>query len=83
MPPEERDTALLWDIVRYGEHLVEIVRPHTMASYLADVTAKLATERCIEVIGEAARLLSNQFKQTHDDIAPLPINRIIHRASTN
>ncbi len=68
MRPEESDAARLWDIVRWGERLATLLQDVTWDLYQGDMEKQIAVERCIEVIGEAARNLSHDFKSTHGDI---------------
>jgi uncharacterized protein with HEPN domain len=68
MRPDDSDHARLWDIVRWGERLAQLVRGVTWQEYQCNVEKQTAVERCIEVIGEAARHLSDDFKERHHDI---------------
>jgi uncharacterized protein with HEPN domain len=68
MRPEEGDHARLWDIVRWGDRLTRLVQDLTWDEYRRDEVKQTAVERCIEVIGEAARHLSEAFKQQHPDM---------------
>jgi len=68
MRPEESDHARLWDIVRWGERLAQLVRNVTWEEYQNDMEKQIAVERCIEVIGEAARHLSDRFRKQHSAI---------------
>jgi uncharacterized protein with HEPN domain len=68
MRPEENDHARLWDIVRWGERLAQLVHNVTWEQYQQNIEKQTAVERSIEVIGEAARHLSEEFKQQHPDI---------------
>lgn len=68
MRPEDGDQARLWDIVRWGERLSQLLDGVSWESYQRNTEKQIAVERCIEVIGEAARHLSEQFKQSHPDI---------------
>jgi uncharacterized protein with HEPN domain len=68
MRPEDSDPARLWDIVRWGGRLERLLAHITWEQYQIDEATQTAVERCIEVIGEAARHLSEQFKQQHPDV---------------
>ena len=68
MRPEESDQARLWDIVHWGERLGQLVRNVTWDEYQGNIEKQTAVERCIEVIGEAARYLSDGFREQHPDI---------------
>ena len=68
MRPEDADLARLWDIVRWGERLGRLLENVVWDDYRADEEKQTAVERCIEVIGEAARHVSEAFKEQHPDI---------------
>ena len=68
MPPDADDIARLWDMLRYARSVVESVRGLTFDDYLEDENLKLATERRIEIIGEAARHVTRDFQSTHSEI---------------
>ncbi len=68
MRPEEGDLARVWDIVRWGERLARLLNGVTWDEYRGDEEKQVAVERCIEVIGEAARYFSNEFKRTHPEV---------------
>jgi uncharacterized protein with HEPN domain len=68
MRPEERDAAYLWDILDSSKTIIEFTSGVSYNSYVKDRKLQLAVERCIEIIGEAAKNVSNTFKQTHSEI---------------
>lgn len=68
MRPEDSDVARLWDIVQWGERLAQLLSGVTWDEYKENIEKQTAVERCIEVIGEASRHLSNAFKEQHPDI---------------
>ena len=68
MPLEPRDAAYLWDIIETATAVNEFtagVLPH---AYLADRKLQMAIERAVEIIGEAARRVSDSFKADHPEI---------------
>jgi uncharacterized protein with HEPN domain len=67
MPPD-RDPVHLWDMLNAGRGVVASLRGITFARYEADENLRLATERRIEIIGEAARRISAEFKEAHREI---------------
>ena len=68
MPPEAGDWARLWDMLVYAREIVQTTADVDFAQYLRDKTLRLATERRIEIIGEAARNVSEQFQTAHPEI---------------
>jgi len=68
MQPEERDAAYLWDILDSAETILKFTSGSNYNSYLKDRKLQLAVERCIEIIGEAAKNISETFKKEHPEI---------------
>lgn len=68
MSPRKADAAFLADMLEYARDLVEAVRGHNLKSYLADANPRFAVERRIEIIGEAARRVSESFQSEHPEI---------------
>lgn len=58
MPLSESDLKYLWDMVGFAKTGTALISGMTREAYLADQRTQLAVERCIEVIGEAARNVS-------------------------
>lgn len=67
MPPD-RDNVYLWDMVMAAQGVASSLQGLTFEQYAADENLHLATERRIEIIGEAARRISPGFKETHPEI---------------
>lgn len=68
MPPENRDAAYIWDMVDAARTIQDFTAGVSLADYLRDRKLQLAVERAIEIIGEAARLVSPEFKAQHPNI---------------
>jgi uncharacterized protein with HEPN domain len=68
MQPDEKDAARLWDMLCYAEEIVQTVGGVPFELYLRDKNLRLATERRIEIIGEAARNVSRPFQAVHPEI---------------
>ena len=68
MPPENRDAAYLWDMLDAARTIQGFTTNISLANYLADRKLQLAVERLLEIIGEAARLLSDELKSQHPEI---------------
>lgn len=62
------DAAYLADMLRYSREVADRVNGATFEQFQHDSDFRLATERRIEIIGEAARHVSDEFKATHSDI---------------
>lgn len=63
-----RDPAFLSDMMSAVRGILNSLRERTLDDYLAVEDLRLATERRLEVIGEAARRLSDEFRTAHPDI---------------
>ena len=67
MPPD-RDPAYLWDMLQYAMQAEKSSRDLSFEQYRQDEIRRLAIERVIEVIGEAARKVSPEFKEAHPEV---------------
>ena len=68
MPLEDRDPAYLWDILQAAKGIVTSVAGQSFDGYQRDPNLKLATERRLEIIGEAARRVSEALRAQHPEI---------------
>jgi uncharacterized protein with HEPN domain len=68
MRPEDRDAAYLWDMLDAARAILEFTAGMDFARYEKDRMRQLAVERCVEIIGEAARRVSAAFKENRPDI---------------
>ena len=68
MPPEEADRAYLWDMLSYARGIVRETADKSWEEYRADENLRLAVERRVEIIGEAASHVSDLFRAAHPEI---------------
>ena len=68
MRPDEGDPARLWDMLAHAREIVQTIHGKPFVEYLRDKNLRLATERRIEIIGEAARRISPEFQTSHPEI---------------
>ena len=68
MAPEERDGAYLWDMLEYARHCVTMLANKSEHDWHRDLATRLAIERSLEIIGEAARRVSATFREQHPEI---------------
>jgi uncharacterized protein with HEPN domain len=68
MRPDERDPGYIWDILDASRSIRDFTRGATQDAYLKDRKLQLAVERALEIIGEAARLVSGEFKERHPEV---------------
>ena|SRR5436309_12708031 len=64
----DRDPVHLWDMLKAAQGVVSSLQGFTLEQYVADENLRLATERRVEIIGEAARRISTTFKEAHPEI---------------
>lgn len=68
MQPEERNPAYLWDMLQAAREVESMLGDHDFSSFVADRILVRATERCVELVGEAARRVSLSFQSAHPEI---------------
>jgi len=68
MRPDDMDIARLWDMLAYAREICDRTAGMVLAEYVADADRRLATERRLEIIGEAARKVSRSFQEGHPEI---------------
>ena len=68
MRPDERDPGYVWDMLDAARSIREFTRGLTQNEYLKDRKLQLAVEPALEIIGEAARLVSAEFRNRHSEI---------------
>lgn len=69
MKPEGRDQAYLWDMLQAADEARELCEGFSFESIERDRRTLLALERLMELIGEAARRVSEEFQRAHPEIA--------------
>ncbi len=68
MPPEERDKAYLWDMLDAALAIAQFVHGRSYTEYLSNRMMRGAVERHVEIIGEAARRVSEATREANQDI---------------
>jgi uncharacterized protein with HEPN domain len=83
MKPEGRDPAHLWDMLEAARRVARFTSGLSREQYLASEMAQAAVERGLEILGEAARRVSDGFRQAHPEVPWQGLigqrNVIIHR----
>lgn len=69
---EERDPAYLWDMLEAALAIADFTHDLMLDEFLAagrdkEIT-RLAVERKLEILGEAARRVSSRFREEHPEI---------------
>ena len=68
MSPEERDLAYIWDMLEYANKVVEMMAGQSQHDWNNNMILRLAIERSLEIIGEAARRVSEACRNQYPDI---------------
>ena len=68
MSPEEKDPAYVWDMLEYAREAARLVEGVSWADYESRRELQLALERCLELVGEAARRVSEITRRAHPAI---------------
>jgi uncharacterized protein with HEPN domain len=68
MRPVDRDLAYLWDMLDASHAILSFVKETNFERYLQDRMIQLAVERALEIIGEAARNVSLDYRLKHPEI---------------
>jgi uncharacterized protein with HEPN domain len=83
MGANSRDAGSLLDMVNAIHRIQEFTANLTQDKYLESALVQSAVERQLEILGEAARRLSKEFRQSHSEIEWRRIiglrNILIHR----
>ncbi|UTC65381.1 DUF86 domain-containing protein [Treponema sp. OMZ 788] len=78
----ERDKSYIYDILKYSQEVIDILKDENHNSFVNNRIKRLAIERLIQIIGEAANHLSKDFMQENPDIPWKKIiglrNKIVH-----
>jgi len=68
MQPDDRDAGYLLDMLHHARGVVRTTSGRTLEDYAGDENLRLLVERRLEIIGEAARRVSEPFRSAHPEI---------------
>jgi uncharacterized protein with HEPN domain len=68
MRPDERDAAYIWDMLDSAKTLHSFIVGVSFHNYTRDKKLQLAVERALEIIGKAARRVSETCRHAHSEI---------------
>ncbi len=72
MRPEERDPAYLWDMLEAARATVEFIGESSLEEFIdTGKEARIirtAIERKLEILGEAGRRVSSDFRERHPEV---------------
>ena len=67
MRERARDKGRLADIIEYSDNVARFINGHTFESFVADKIIYYSVMKNVEIVGEAAYMLSKAFKKAHPD----------------
>ena len=68
MASHERDIASLWDMAQAIREILEDTTGLSATTFYENRTVRRAVERNFEILGEAARRISNEFWEEHPTV---------------
>ncbi len=68
MRPDDRDMARLWDMLDAAQAAVQFTDGIRFEDFLKDRKTRNAVERNLEIIGEAARHVSQKTRDSYPDV---------------
>ena len=70
MRPEEKNAASIWDMLMAARMAARIMQERSLEAFTAEGQdiVRLAIERELEILGEAARRVSDPYKLDHPEI---------------
>jgi uncharacterized protein with HEPN domain len=71
--PDDADLGYIWDMLDAARTALELISGLSLEEYLDDVRTRLAIERCMEIIGEAARRVSECTQSDNPEVSWRPI----------
>ncbi|MGB9004571.1 MAG: HepT-like ribonuclease domain-containing protein [Candidatus Aminicenantales bacterium] len=69
MPSDLKDAAPLWDMLDAARAILDFIQEKNAEDYFRDRMLRGAVERHLEIIGEAARRVSEPFQARHPEIS--------------
>jgi uncharacterized protein with HEPN domain len=68
MQLEDRDAAYLWDMLQATRDILEFTRGVSLDEYSSNKMLQMAVERGFQILGEAARRVTETFRTAHPEI---------------
>jgi len=65
---EGRDAAAIWDMSQAVQGIVKSMQGVTPDDYAGEENLRLSNERRLEILGEAARRVSPEFRNKHPEV---------------
>lgn len=67
MREKTRDKGRLENIIEYSDNVATLIAGYTLDSFIADKRTYYAVMKNVEIVGEAAYMLSKDFKDAHPE----------------
>ena len=68
MREHKRDRGRLEDILKYAQNVAQIINGITFDEFIGDIRTYYSVMKNVEVIGEAANMLTRHFRETHTEL---------------
>ncbi|GMR03859.1 MAG: DUF86 domain-containing protein [Gammaproteobacteria bacterium] len=68
MQPNDKDAAYIWDMREAAKKVAKFTADVDLSEFIENDQIHYAVERCLEMIGEAARRVSSEFQEKHPEI---------------
>lgn len=68
MREHSRDRGRLEDILKYAQNVEQMVSDITYDEFVSDIRTYYSVMKNIEIIGEAANMLTRHFRETHTEL---------------
>lgn len=65
MRERDRDKGRLQNIIDYSDNVIMLIRGYSFEDFLADKRTYYSVMKNVEIVGEAAYMLTNDFKDAH------------------
>lgn len=78
MPLDPHDRTLLQDMRTSAQNAIDFVAGMTFDRFVDDLKTRRAVERAIEIVGEAARGVTDTFTSAHPEVPWRPIRAQRH-----
>ena len=65
MRERARDKGRLEDIIEYSDNVTMLIKGHTFATFVSNKDTYYSVMKNVEIVGEAAYMLSKAFKKSH------------------
>jgi uncharacterized protein with HEPN domain len=74
----ERDPGRIHDMLEAADYIISFVEGLTYEQFLADKIRYFAVMKNVEILGEAANMLTEEFRTAHSDIPWKQVIRMRH-----